>query len=105
MSRAWGRLVGQGLTLVLLPYEALHDSVYFIDIDWDGRFGVAWIVYAIRGRVAHALHVLSSLSASCTALAVTGLQYLDLLNVPLVHAERLDLGDVSSQLAMQGGTA
>ena len=99
MSRAWRRGGHVDALFVLLPDVALHGTVDLVDIDGYLCLEAAWIVHFVGLGIADTLHVLG-----VSVLLVDGapLSYIDLGIVPLVHAQRLDFGDMCSQLAVQG---
>lgn len=85
-----------------MPYVSLHGTVYLVDIDRGLRLCVSWVVHFVRLEIANALHVLGAVSTWRRFPKQASPPYLDLGIVPLVHAQRFDLGDVCSQLAVQG---
>jgi hypothetical protein len=95
--------VGEGALLVLLPDEALHGTVYLIDVDGHLRLYVPRVEHFVRLYVPDAPHVLAKVSILCAAWVRA--PCLDLGMIPLVHAQRLDLRDVRPQLPVEGAAA
>ena len=73
MSRAGLRGVHEYPLFVLLPYEAFHGTVHFVDVDGYLRLCAARVVHFVRLGVADALHVLlaSTLSQTCSDVSLT----------------------------------
>lgn len=55
--------------------------------------------------IADALHVLRLVSMCIMRLLRRRVPYLDLVAAPAVHTQRLDLGDVGAELAVQRSTS
>ena len=86
--------------LVFRPYVPFHSTVYLVDIDGDLRLDISWVVCLVGLDVANALHVLPALISTRPGHTESHDSYIHLGIVPLIHAQRLDFGDVCSQLAM-----
>ena len=95
--------------LVFIPDETLHDAVDFVGVDGNVRFYAAWVVLAVGCNVARLLHVLGGEPGQSLRTGRDGgvqcSAYLDLLQIPCVHAQGLYLGDVRTELAVGGGAS
>lgn len=87
MSCAGLRIVHECPLFVLLTYESLQRAVHLVHVYGYLRFDVTGVVEFVRLDIAGALHVI------------------DLRMIPFVHAQRLDLRDVGSKLAVKGSAS
>jgi hypothetical protein len=85
--------------LILLPDKSLHGHVHLIDIQRYSRLGILGVIDLIDGYIPILSHVLPTTISLIPVRAIPFRgKYLNLICRPRVHAKRLDLGDVCSQL-------
>lgn len=104
-TRGFGLSVLERSVLVFLPDVSFHARVGLVDIGRDGRLNILGVEDFVHDVIAMRFHVLyrSSRLAFAPCAVIDRFTHINLIRGPTVHSQRLNLGDMGAQLAMQRG--